>query len=158
MDVLKHLDDIDQKPDRPWLILGDFNCIGNLNERMGSTLRLTETLPLRQCKENCGLYNVKSNGRFYTWNNKQAGHSWVMSKIDTVMANQQWEEAFPNVEVTFHSEGDFDHTPMIVYFFNPIKTRKPFKFYNHWGKQVHSIWSNNICGHLTFQILNKQQC
>ena len=111
--------------------------------------------------ENCGLYDVKSNGRFYTWNNKQARHSQVMIKIDRVMANHQWEEAFPNVEATFHLERDFDHTPMVVYFFNPIKTRNPFKFYNHWGKQeefmptVKSILSNNISGHLNFQILKK---
>ena len=47
MDLFKYLDDIDQKTDRSWLILGDFNCIANLNERIGSTPRLTETLPLR---------------------------------------------------------------------------------------------------------------
>ena len=81
--------------------------------------------------EMCGLYDLKSNGRFFTWNNKQAGKSRVMSKIDRVLGNLQWEEAFPNVEVTFHPEGDFDHTPMKICFFNPINARKPFKFYNH---------------------------
>lgn len=74
--------------------------------------------------ENCGLYDGKSNDRFYTWNNKQAGNARVMSKIDRAMANQQWQEVFPNVEVTFHSKGDFDHTTMVVFFLNPVQTRK----------------------------------
>ena len=95
MDFLKHLEDIGLKTDMPWLILGDFNCIANLNERIGSTPRLTETLSIRHHMENYGLYDVKSNGRFFTWNNKQAEDLRVMSKINRVMANQQWRRPSP---------------------------------------------------------------
>lgn len=63
-------------------ILGDFNCIANLNERIGSTPRVLETLFLRQYMENCGVYDVESNGRFYTRNNKKARYSQIMRKID----------------------------------------------------------------------------
>ena len=54
-----------------------------------------------------------------------------MSKIHRVLGNQQWEEAYPNVEVTFHPEGEFDHTSMLACFFNPINARKPFMFFNN---------------------------
>lgn len=74
-----------------------------------------------------------------------------MSKIDRVLGNHQWKE------------GDFDHTPMVVCFFNLIIVRKPFKFYKHWGKNpefadtVSRIRSRKIHGHLNFQILKKMQ-
>ena len=86
-----------------------------------------------------------------------------MSKIDRVLGNHQWEEAYPNVEVTFHPKGDSDYTPIVVCFFNPINSRKPFKFYNHWGKDpefadtVSRIWSTKIHRYLNFQILTKMQ-
>ena len=108
----------------PWIILCDFNCIAKLNERIGSPPRLHDTIPLRHCMESCGLYDLKSNERFFTWTNKQSGSSRVMSKIDRTMGNHHWEDNFPNVEVTYHPEEEFDHTPMLVCFFNPINTKK----------------------------------
>ena len=131
LELLNHLEDIGHQICKLWIILGDFNYIANLNERIGTTHKLTEIIPPRQCMETCGLYNLKSNDRFFNWNNKQAGKSRVMSKTDRFLGNHQWEEAFPNVEVTFHSEEDFDHTAMEICFFNPINAKKPFKFYNH---------------------------
>ena len=32
-----------------WIVLGDFNCVANLDERLGQHVRLLEFLPLRQC-------------------------------------------------------------------------------------------------------------
>ena len=33
----------------PWIILGDFNCVANLDERIGSPVRLAEVQPFRDC-------------------------------------------------------------------------------------------------------------
>ena len=123
-DLLNHLEDMNQGTNMPWIVLGDFNCIANLNEKIGSPPRLHETMPLRHCMESCGLYDLKSNDRFFTWNNKQARSSRVMSKIDRIMENNLWEDNFPNVKVSYHPEGDFDHTPMLVCFLHPINTKK----------------------------------
>ena len=130
-DLLNHLEDMNQEISMPWIVLSDFHCIANLNERIGSPPRLHETMPLRHCMESCGLYDLKSNGRFLTWSNKKAGSSRVMSKIYRTMGNHLWEDNFPNVEVTYHPKGEFDHTPMLFCFLHPINTEKPFKFYNH---------------------------
>ena len=32
-----------------WLVLGDFNCVANLDERLGKPVRFHEVLSLRQC-------------------------------------------------------------------------------------------------------------
>ena len=86
-----------------------------------------------------------------------------MSKIDRTIGNHHWENKFPNVEVTYYPEEDFDHTPMPVYFLNPVNTKKPFKFYNHWGKEVdfletfNTVWNEKVDGFLNYQILTKMQ-
>ena len=54
----------------PWLILSDFNCIANFNERIGKAMRLSEVEPLRSYIANCDIHYMKSTGHFYTWNNK----------------------------------------------------------------------------------------
>lgn len=57
----------------PWIILGEFNCVANLDERLGSPVRLVEVQPLRDCTAFCGVHDLKYHGRFFTWTNKQMG-------------------------------------------------------------------------------------
>ena len=71
----------------PWLLVGDFNCIANLNERIDQRPRNNEIEPLMICMENCGIHDLKSTGRFFTLSNKQEGALRVLSKIDRVMGN-----------------------------------------------------------------------
>lgn len=53
----------------------------------------------------CDLHDMKSNGRFYTWNNKQDGNKRVFSKIERALCNDPWYQEYPNSEVTFLPEG-----------------------------------------------------
>ena len=53
----------------PWLIMEDFNCIANINERIGQRPRNHEMVPLRRCMEVCeirdrkGLYRLAREGK-----------------------------------------------------------------------------------------------
>lgn len=98
----------------PWVILGDFNCVENLDERIGSPMRLAKVQPLRDYMYN--VHDVKHHGRLFTWTNKQAGDNRVISKIDRVLGNDQWEDKFPNSLVHFLAEEEYDHIPMVVSF------------------------------------------
>ena len=141
--------------------MGDFNCIANLDERIGQRPRSHEVEPLRRCMETCDLHDMKSTGRFFTWSNKQEGVSRVLSKIDRVMSNQLWDDTFPTPEAVFLPEGDFDHTPMLVQFFKQHQRNKPFKFFNHWGKRenflslIQGIWNYPAHGPKSFLITQK---
>lgn len=52
-ELFDHLGCIKQHVTVPWLVMGDFNCIANIEERMGQRPRHHELEPLRNCMANC---------------------------------------------------------------------------------------------------------
>ena len=109
-----------------WVILGDFNCVENFDERHGQPIRLHEIQPFRDCLEWYGLYDIHYTGCLFTWTNTQAGSRRVLSKIDTIFGNDLWDEAFPSASVTFLLVGLFDHSPMLVTFSVLQRKKKAF--------------------------------
>ena len=50
----------------------------------------------------------------------------MFSKIDRVLKNQDWEDVFHTVDVSFLEEGSFDHTPMLIQFIKKPRGKKTF--------------------------------
>uniref|UniRef100_A0A7N0SYM8 DUF4283 domain-containing protein n=1 Tax=Kalanchoe fedtschenkoi TaxID=63787 RepID=A0A7N0SYM8_KALFE len=70
----------------PWLVVGDFNCVGALDERDGGTrLRDRDTQELAAVYDSCGLADIKAKGRFFTWSNMQGGSSRLRARLDRCM-------------------------------------------------------------------------
>lgn len=57
----------------PWIVIGDFNCVLNIEERVGRQVTVTEVRDFRHCIRICDLHDMKSSGALFTWNNKQMG-------------------------------------------------------------------------------------
>ena len=125
-DLFTQLESIKNHIVDPCLLMGDFNYIANINERIGHRPRSSELDMLRRCKKTCEIHDVKNTGRFFTWTNKKEGTVRVLRKIGRVM-----ETTFPTAEAIFFSEGDFDRTPMLVHFFKQHRRTQPFKFFDH---------------------------
>ena len=83
------LQEISNSIQTPWVVLGDFNCVENFNERYDQPIRLHEIKPFRDCLEWCGLHDIYYTGRFFTWTNKLVGQRRVISKIDRVLGNDR---------------------------------------------------------------------
>ncbi|XP_074300302.1 uncharacterized protein LOC141631542 [Silene latifolia] len=87
-------------------------------------------------------------GSLFTWNNKQDVTTRVYSRLDRALINREWGHQMPDMFAHFLPEGDFDHTPCIIKCRNQhMHHKKPFKYYNMWGKapQYHnsiSTWWN----------------
>ena len=85
----------------------------------------------------------------------------MFSKIDRALCNTLWEDAYPHVEVSFLSKGDFDHSPVLLQFFAPSKWKPPFWFCNFWVDKptfsdvVQDVWRTHVPGHLSYQIQQK---
>ncbi|XP_048497995.2 uncharacterized protein LOC125496544 [Beta vulgaris subsp. vulgaris] len=62
---------IQLKTSIPWIVLGDYNVVLNMDERVGSRVRLHEVADFIECVEQCELADLEQCGRFFTWTNKQ---------------------------------------------------------------------------------------
>ena len=115
-----------------WLVLGDFNVVSHTEDRIGSVVRRFEITPMLDCITECQISDVKAIGRYYTWCNKQEGEHRVLSRIDMVLANQNWLDAYDSAEVHILPEGEYDHTRMLVCVYPDVNLKKPFRFLNYW--------------------------
>ncbi|XP_074301051.1 uncharacterized protein LOC141632400 [Silene latifolia] len=98
-----------------WLLLGDFNVIRDVTEKIGGTLSdLADIMDFNFCLYNCELKDLNSNGCEFTWTNKQHIDSRVWTKLDRAMANVHWLKQFPVCSASFLDPGVSDHSPVVV--------------------------------------------
>ncbi|KAL2943893.1 LINE-1 retrotransposable element ORF2 protein [Bienertia sinuspersici] len=142
--------------------MGDFNCVMNIEERIGNAVRQREMEPMRRCISECELQDIPYSGHFYTWSNKQATEDRVWSKLDRVMANQIWLEKFQSANAVFLTEGCSDHWPAILRMNSEVgKGRKPFKYFQMWQQapdyyqRVQQAWEVEIRGTAMFKVSQK---
>ncbi|XP_056695032.1 uncharacterized protein [Spinacia oleracea] len=145
----------------PWVIMGDFNSIMSMEDRVGTPVRFAEIQPMRDCMASCNLQEIKTVGRHYTWTNKQEGSNRVFSRIDRVLANPLWEDTFLTAEATFLPEDTFDHCPMVLSCYRTSHIKKPFRFYNMWTSAegflplIQQNWDKKIHGCHMYKVLQK---
>ncbi|XP_074282714.1 uncharacterized protein LOC141607254 [Silene latifolia] len=146
----------------PWIVMGDFNNVLFMDERIGSTITTAEVRGFQDCVDNCGLMDLASSGAFFTWNNKQEGEARVYSRIDRIMANDIWVLHGPEGSLSFLPEGLYDHSPCVMDLWkdNP-KVKARFHYFNMWGKceeflvVVKKFWEVPIQGFTMFQLVKK---
>lgn len=67
----------------PWLAMGDYNSILTMEDRQnGAPEQDIETRDFKECKFDCGLTELVTVGREYTWTNNH-----VYSRIDRALSN-----------------------------------------------------------------------
>ncbi|XP_062118346.1 uncharacterized protein LOC133831962 [Humulus lupulus] len=146
----------------PWLILGDFNDILSVEERIGGKQRQARSGAFKECVESCGVEDVKYTGSFFTWNNKQEMNTRIYSKIDRVMANQIWLDKFPTAKVVFLPEGNFDHCLAVLSVYpDNIVGKKPFRYFRMWQnfpafqEGLKGVWHIKGTNFPMFQLVQK---
>ncbi|XP_074321237.1 uncharacterized protein LOC141657793 [Silene latifolia] len=145
-----------------WLVLGDFNVVRDVSERVSSSPPdLADILDFNECLLNCQLDDINGSGCEFTWTNKQDDTTRVWSKLDRALANSSWLSNFPTTHVTFLPAGVSDHSPVMVNVFDdpPVKSR--FSFLNCWiGHSkykgiVAQAWQTYVQGSAMFRVFSK---
>lgn len=122
-----------------------------------NTPTVQEMQPFADCLGGCGLVDMRSRWRTFTWTNNT-----ICSKIDRVLVNEALVDSYPEVELWFKEEGLSDHTRLIITMSNqPRKRAHCFKFCNMWGKDTQFLpivdpeWQRQCQGDLMFQFMCK---
>ncbi|KAL2899707.1 Uncharacterized protein RDABS01_024789 [Bienertia sinuspersici] len=131
----------------PWLTMGDINCVLNMEERLGSPVRLGEMQEARECFEECDLKDIPYTGFYYAWSNKQEAEGRVYSKLERVMAIDSWLEAYLIRKASFLPEGVSDHCPMVLQVGEQIcQGKNPFKYFKMWAQAQEYKERSSIAG------------
>ncbi|KAL2929780.1 Isopentenyl-diphosphate delta-isomerase [Bienertia sinuspersici] len=158
----KDLDSLNNKLTGPWMIMGDFNCILNVDEKIGTAVRAGEMEAAKCYMEACGMQDIPYSGHYYTWSNKQMASERVFTKLDRVMANDQWLEMYKGMNAIFLAEGCSDHSPALLRMNQGEGSgKKPFKYYRMWQQasdykvRVEAAWESTIQGTAMFNLVQK---
>ncbi|XP_048492953.1 uncharacterized protein LOC125493541 [Beta vulgaris subsp. vulgaris] len=161
-ELWRDLERISKFVKKAWVIMGDFNSVLNLGERLGSVVTLEEVGSFRKCTRICKVQDLPTSGPFFTWSNKQEGEQRVFSKIDRVLVNSRWIDNFRNAYAMFISEGISDHCACVLKLDNTlIEKARPFKFCNMWALDdsfldiVQTGWQVRIEGVPMFRVVSK---
>ncbi|XP_074266789.1 uncharacterized protein LOC141590074 [Silene latifolia] len=119
-----------------WVVMGDFNNVLAMNERIGSEVTNAELRGFQTCIAACDLMDIPAHGAFFTWNNKHEVGDKVYSRINRVLVNDEWLSQFPETHTMFHSKGLFDHCPCTI---------------TLWPE----VWDYQIEGNTMFQVVKK---
>ncbi|XP_070039224.1 uncharacterized protein [Nicotiana tomentosiformis] len=105
---------------RLWLIIGDFNVVLDMNDRSnGSKVHESETRDFRRFLEICGMIELQTTSRYFTWINNH-----IYSKIDRALATTQWMNLMPPLRVYVMDPYFSDRTPVSIEIDKVSYTRK----------------------------------
>ncbi|XP_070008762.1 uncharacterized protein [Nicotiana sylvestris] len=120
--------------DAPWLVGSDFNVIWDEEEKFGGLpVSLNEIDDFRHCVNTCNLFDLGFKGSIFIWWNGRAEEDCIFKRLDRCLANVEFQQTFPGIEVQHLSKTGSDHSPM--YLKCDIETppiKRPFKFLNFW--------------------------
>jgi len=143
----------------PWLLMGDFNSILRLEERVGGAgVTHYQITDFADCCVGLGLSDLQFTGCHMTWTNCS-----VWSKLDRVMGNVPWHQRGFFCHVDFLPSGCLsDHSPCVVSLLErPRAVNRPFRFWNFLADHedfrdtVRSVWDLEVEGSSQFRFCRK---
>ncbi|XP_059278022.1 uncharacterized protein LOC132032416 [Lycium ferocissimum] len=142
--------------------MGDFNCVLNREDSIGSPVTMVEMRKFMDCVDTCDMMEMTSSRTFYTWCNKQNGEAKVYSRIDRVLINNAWITRLPHSAVHYRSEGLYDHCPAVIRWQDNVrKNGRMFRYFNMWSSatdfkdRVEAGWRTTKRGTKMFELVGK---
>ncbi len=138
----------------PWCVLGDFNVITSISEKLGGRdYNINKSLEFISIIEACGLIDMGYKGQNYTWCNHRRDGARIWKRLDRGLTNDKWIETMPHSSITHLPSVGSDHSPLLMEI-NDTQSNiiKYFKFLNYWTENtsflttVESCWNKEVTG------------
>lgn len=103
----------------PWSIMGDFNVIAKVEEKLGGTpYRLEKSFDFLNFMEDTGVQDAGFAGNIYTWCNNRSAPDTIWKRLDRMLYNSEWFVLFNRTTVTHLAISGSDHAPLLIQFTN----------------------------------------
>lgn len=91
----------------------DFNELVDPSEKRGGAIRSEDDyLEFRQMLRACGLWEIKHEGYQLSWYGVR-NEELVQCRLDRIVANQFWQEMFPQAKALYLKKNCSDHSLLI---------------------------------------------
>ncbi|XP_026410465.1 uncharacterized protein LOC113305662 [Papaver somniferum] len=147
----------------PWLVIGDFNVITSIEEKVGGRSPNKKTMmDFLNCLNNCELIQAPKFGIQHSWSNYQHGNKRILCNLDRAIFNQLWLQKYEDWIYKVGLRIASDHSPLLggnVSIPKPKNT--PMKFQKMWISHpeflevVQQCWSAPIDSDTAFIFQNK---
>ncbi|KAJ9536546.1 hypothetical protein OSB04_un000298 [Centaurea solstitialis] len=149
--------------DRPWLAVGDFNCMLFPHDALGgASRRNSDMVDFAAFVEDVDLFDIRFSGIHHTWSQKPKDESGLLRKLDRILANTSFTSSFQDCSARFLPRGISDHSPGVVSFNGKIRKRNfGFKFDNFLVTDAQFLpivkhwWSTEINGTFMYKLTSK---
>lgn len=81
------------------LIIGDFNQIENLEDKMGGSFHIRGIDAFLNWRLNLNISEVPFVGPRFTWSNKRENGNLIMERLDRAYVSNSWFDEFPNGKI-----------------------------------------------------------
>lgn len=137
---------LSQLMDILWIIAGDFNQIGEINEKIGGkTPTFKRCLNFKNHLESCLLNDLGFHGPRYTWSNKRINnyhtllfflvinyHTLIKERLDRFLGNDLWLKLYTETKIYHLHSGASDHIPLLLHTYSSRPKQPLFKFKPMW--------------------------
>ncbi|XP_039059754.1 uncharacterized protein LOC120203555 [Hibiscus syriacus] len=106
----------------------------------------------RSSLEGCNFSDLGYSGRLYTWERGKFPSNNIQQRLDRIVANSHWMEAFPDFSVRRLTHTISDHCPLLINLaadFSAPNQAQCFRFNadrvleEECGEIISSFWANN---------------
>ncbi|XP_060974235.1 uncharacterized protein LOC133039370 [Cannabis sativa] len=119
----------------PWVLIGDLNCIGSQEEKVGGRkVTSVDTKWLRNFMGNTGGIDLQFIGNKFTWQNNRFSGGLIRERLDRALCSPDWIVEYASAGVRNLPIAISDHAPIILdsHLF-AAKGFIPFRFYEAWS-------------------------
>ncbi|XP_026433819.1 uncharacterized protein LOC113331313 [Papaver somniferum] len=149
----------------PWLVIGDFNVITSVDEKVGGKCQNKRSiLDFTSCLNTCELIQAPKTGLSHSWSNFQHGNKRILCNLDKAVINQMWMQKYDSWGYKVGLRVASDHAPLLEGFAQcPKPKNTPMKFEQIWLSHpnflevVNKCWSENIQGDPAFVFHQKMK-
>ncbi|XP_019265436.1 PREDICTED: uncharacterized protein LOC109242998 [Nicotiana attenuata] len=154
------LRDINAVTNGPWLIMGDFNSVLSVEDRInGVPVHQNEVVDFKQCISDIGVGLINKKGMQFSWSNKRGAEDGIYGHIDWAFGNAEWFWLYAGIEAIYLVPGCSDHIPILLNTeVHRMKVKKPYRLLTVMLQQeeykaaVENVWRQDLQGYTMYAI------